>query len=274
MGRDWLTFHPKGRDLQTLLRSYIVSVQCVGISVFMATFLGLFAPGGMLLEFPVWLRVTLHNANIILFLGWTYAFLPLIFRVCLARGWPFLLLQSLSYLPPIVLITSLFTILQGDAVLSVAMIINTTMLFFFIVIAIVAGHLLFWIYALPGSGVQIDPRHFWQFRLVTPCALQPHLTPQTRGRVLRMLAENQYVRVFTEAGEDLVRLTLSEAETLVPKGAGLRIHRSHWVATDQMDAFRFEGGNPRLTTKSGEVLPVSRGKVEDLRGALFQQAKA
>ena len=50
--------------------------------------------------------------------------------------------------------------------------------------------------------------------------------------------EDHYVRVFTDAGESLILLRLSDAMAEVRDVPGLQIHRSHWVA-----ATRWTGPN-------------------------------
>ena len=51
------------------------------------------------------------------------------------------------------------------------------------------------------------------------------------ARILALSMEDHYVRVFTDAGESLILLRLSDAMTEVQDVPGLQIHRSHWVAT-------------------------------------------
>jgi len=60
-------------------------------------------------------------------------------------------------------------------------------------------------------------------------------------------------------------MSLAEAQGKVPAADGMRIHRSHWVAFDQMVRLKFENGNPKLVITSGETLPVSRGQVSKLK---------
>jgi DNA-binding LytR/AlgR family response regulator len=137
--------------------------------------------------------------------------------------------------------------------------------------SVIVGLLMFWVVALPKAGIDVKPSQLWYFRPVADCKLQPHLSYDTRGAVMRLTAENQYVRVETENGEELLRMTLAEATELVPPDSGLRVHRSHWVAKSEMLALRFEGGNPKLRLRNGSQVSVSRNMVDTLRAELSQR---
>ena len=51
------------------------------------------------------------------------------------------------------------------------------------------------------------------------------------GQIVWLRAANQYVTVKTDAGrEHLLRMTLKQAEDMLPEAAGLRVHRSWWVS--------------------------------------------
>ena len=84
------------------------------------------------------------------------------------------------------------------------------------------------------------------------------LPEEIRGEILRMESMNQYVRVTTEKGAGLVRMSLARACEQLPDDAGWRIHRSHWIAKSEARSIVFEGGNPRLVARDGERLPMSR----------------
>ncbi|MBV7408158.1 LytTR family DNA-binding domain-containing protein [Maritimibacter sp. DP1N21-5] len=258
----------KGRDVQDLLRGYILSLPCIGFALFSGAFVAFTTPGGLLEAHPIWLRLAVNFGHITLFLGFSYAVLPMLFRKAFAAGWPILWVQIASYLGLSVLVAANFALLDGAALYSWTMAFHFATVLMITAISVIVGLLLFWVVALPKAGIDVTPAQLWYFRPVGDCRLQPHLSFDTRGRVLRLTAENQYVRVLTDNGEELLRMTLAEAADLVPPETGLRIHRSHWVAKDQFAALRFESGNPRLTLVDGQNLPVSRNMVEAIRDIL------
>jgi len=112
-----------------------------------------------------------------------------------------------------------------------------------------------------------------------PVVSQPHpaasvespildrLPAEKRGQIQYMSAEGNYVMVTTSAGKELIRLTLMEAEAEVSQ-SGIRIHRSHWVATDELTRLRYDKGNPKIELKSGTILPASRKAIPLIREAL------
>ena len=84
------------------------------------------------------------------------------------------------------------------------------------------------------------------------------LPQDIRGEVLRMESMNQYVKVTTDKGSELVRMSLAKACDQVPEAAGWRIHRSLWIAKSEARSVVFEAGNPRLVVRGGERLAMSR----------------
>ncbi len=79
-----------------------------------------------------------------------------------------------------------------------------------------------------------------------------------RGRLLAIRAEDHYVRIYTDTGEGMTLLRLSDAITLAHPVAGMQIHRSIWVADDAIKAFRRTGHTGLVLLSNGLELPVSR----------------
>lgn len=67
-------------------------------------------------------------------------------------------------------------------------------------------------------------------------------------------AEDHYLRVRTARGEALILMGIGEAEALMGEGAGVRVHRSHWVSADAVA----EVSREAVRLKSGGSVPVSR----------------
>jgi hypothetical protein len=111
----------------------------------------------------------------------------------------------------------------------------------------------------------------------TPTASEPpgsrllnRLPTERRGRILALSMEDHYVRVFTDAGDTLILLRLSDAMAEVQDVSGLQIHRSHWVALAAVDrAERLPDGRIRLHLVNGLALPVSRTFARAVREAGF-----
>jgi hypothetical protein len=82
--------------------------------------------------------------------------------------------------------------------------------------------------------------------------------PLRQGRVLALCAEDHYLRVHTDRGQALILMSLSEAVTALGEEAGIRIHRSHWVARQALMLPRTDMGRTTLKLDGGITLPVSR----------------
>jgi DNA-binding LytR/AlgR family response regulator len=77
--------------------------------------------------------------------------------------------------------------------------------------------------------------------------------------------EDHYVRVHTRAGSALLLMPLGQAIAEAAPLAGVKTHRSWWVARNAV--IRTEGGPRamRLHLSNGLVAPVSRAAVATLR---------
>ncbi|MAM63831.1 LytTR family DNA-binding domain-containing protein [Maritimibacter sp. UBA3975] len=258
----------RGRDIESVLRGFVLSPVCIGAALCLTLFITVFAPGGLFAQMPVWQRGLIHVFDCAAFLAHSYFVVPPMFRLAFDRGWPVLWVHIAVYVPIALILAVVFAMVEAGTLTASEFFWHAAIVVTWVVLSAVIGLFLFWVFFLPHAGLDVRPEQIWTYHPPTSCGLQEHLSNDARGRVLRMMAENQYVRVFTERGEDLIRLTLSEAERLVPDDAGLRVHRSHWVARDLVSDFRFEGGNPRLTISDGAQLPVSRNRVGDVRALL------
>jgi hypothetical protein len=76
--------------------------------------------------------------------------------------------------------------------------------------------------------------------------------------ILALSAEDHYVRVRTDRGEALILINLAKAIAALGEGAGLRIHRSHWVSRQLVERAAIGGSRHGLRVNDNIVLPVSR----------------
>ncbi|MEM6760978.1 MAG: LytTR family DNA-binding domain-containing protein [Pseudomonadota bacterium] len=88
-----------------------------------------------------------------------------------------------------------------------------------------------------------------------------------RGALISMSSVDHYVEVVTENGAEMILIRLSDAMLLTAPIRGLQIHRSHWVARDQIADVTASAGKASVTMRDGRTLPVSRSNVGKLREA-------
>ena len=85
--------------------------------------------------------------------------------------------------------------------------------------------------------------------------------------MLALKGEDHYVRAIGAAREELILLRLSDAIAALPAGAGLRVHRSWWVAREAVARVTRDGRAARLILTNGTEAPVSRDAMTLLREA-------
>ena len=84
------------------------------------------------------------------------------------------------------------------------------------------------------------------------------LSPKAVGQLWALSAERHYVRVTTEAGDELLLMRLSDAVEQCRAMNGLQIHRSHWVHHAGIERVVRSDGKMCVELKNGTQLPVSR----------------
>lgn len=85
--------------------------------------------------------------------------------------------------------------------------------------------------------------------------------PCRHASILALSAEDHYVRVRTDRGDGLILMNFTAAIEALGDGAGVRIHRSHWVARRVATEAVVKGhrkGHPTIRVDDDTVLPVSR----------------
>lgn len=78
-------------------------------------------------------------------------------------------------------------------------------------------------------------------------------------------AEDHYLRVRTNAGQDLILLRMADAMAELEGLEGMQVHRSWWVARAGIADARRGDGRATLTLKDGSIAPVSRTYAAELR---------
>jgi len=84
------------------------------------------------------------------------------------------------------------------------------------------------------------------------------LTPQVRSNPLLLQAQEHYVDVTTELGHELILYKFGQAIREIPKDYGLQVHRSFWVAKQNIKGWSATDASIRVFLHYGESAPVSR----------------
>lgn len=100
-----------------------------------------------------------------------------------------------------------------------------------------------------------------------PPALLDRLDFDKRGALISLSVQDHYVEVTTKAGQALLLMRLKDAMRETGNVEGLQIHRSHWVALDQVTAVRRQGDKAIVTLSDGRTLPASRSHIKALKEA-------
>lgn len=99
-------------------------------------------------------------------------------------------------------------------------------------------------------------------------AFRRRLSAKRRAAALIAVeAEDHYLRVHTDAGEELVTARFGDALAELSGVAGFQTHRSWWVAADAIDEVSWLRGRGEARLKSGLVVPVSRSNAAALKDA-------
>ncbi|WP_338548893.1 LytTR family DNA-binding domain-containing protein [Roseovarius phycicola] len=90
-------------------------------------------------------------------------------------------------------------------------------------------------------------------RLVT------RLSPEIRGKIIRISGQDHHVEIATSHGSETLRLRLTDAISEMDEVEGYCTHRSHWVARDAIVQVDRESSHKiSIVLSNGDVVPVSR----------------
>jgi hypothetical protein len=99
-------------------------------------------------------------------------------------------------------------------------------------------------------------------------AFRRRLSAKRRGsRLIAVEAHDHYLKVHTDAGEELVTLRFADALEELALAHGWRVHRSWWVAADAVETARWRKGAGEIRLVGGLTVPVSRSHAPVLREA-------
>ncbi|WP_454713930.1 LytTR family DNA-binding domain-containing protein [Caulobacter segnis] len=90
-------------------------------------------------------------------------------------------------------------------------------------------------------------------------AFRKRLSAKRRGaRLIAVEAHDHYLKVHTDAGEELITLRFADALDELAKVHGWRVHRSWWIAAEAVESVRWRRGSGEARLAGGLEAPVSR----------------
>ncbi len=136
---------------------------------------------------------------------------------------------------------------------------------FVISLPIMAVHALVW----RGPQVRVETRTVIEPPLPeAEAAFLRRLSARRRtARLIAVEAHDHYLRVHTEAGEELITLRFSDALAELARAHGYQVHRSWWIAADAIEAVRWRRGQGEARLANGVTAPVSRTYAPLLKAA-------
>ncbi len=97
--------------------------------------------------------------------------------------------------------------------------------------------------------------------------LLDRLSFEKRGSLISLSVADHYVEVTTTKGQELVLMRLSDAIGECQDAKGMQVHRSHWIALDQVVSAKRSGDRAILTMSDGRDIPVSRSYIPAIKDA-------
>jgi hypothetical protein len=99
-------------------------------------------------------------------------------------------------------------------------------------------------------------------------AFRQRLSAKRReARLIAVEAEDHYLRVHTDAGDELISARFADALAELAAVKGFQVHRSWWAAADAIEAVRWKKGRGEVVLAGGLTAPVSRTYAKDLKTA-------
>lgn len=118
----------------------------------------------------------------------------------------------------------------------------------------------------------------WAERVTVVVAPEPAEDPTTTFRqrlsarrraaaLIAVEAEDHYLRVHTDAGDELITARFADALAELAAAPGFQTHRSWWVAADAIDDVKWLRGRGEAKLKCGLLVPISRSNAGPLKAA-------
>jgi hypothetical protein len=179
--------------------------------------------------------------------------------------WPRLAISSLGMTPAVTLLVLVVSYLLRGQPMSLGGYLSLLWQVLIVCVPVMALRALVW----------RTPRTVVHTRLVVAppvpeaeAAFRRRLSARRRGaRLIAVEADDHYLRVHTDAGEELVTASFACALEELAGVHGFQTHRSWWVAADAIEAVRWRRGAGEARLAGNLTAPVSRTHAPVLRAA-------
>jgi DNA-binding LytR/AlgR family response regulator len=178
------------------------------------------------------------------------------------RFWPRLLAVSLGMTPPVALIVTAINYGFHQQPMQAGVLPQFLFQVFVVSFAAMTLRQLAWAQPAPAAAPPAEPS-------AEPLsAFRRRLSAKRRAAVLFAVeAEDHYLRVHTDAGDELITARFGDALRELAAAPGFQTHRSWWVAAEAIDEVRWRKGRGEARLKCGLVVPVSRSNAGALKAA-------
>lgn len=137
---------------------------------------------------------------------------------------------------------------------------------------------LFWMVGLIAAGIIVISAMVQDLLARRAREAMAEVAPHPRGskfmrrikvapdtRLILLKSSDHRVEVYTDQGQSLLRMRLSDALDELEGYDGVRVHRSAWVARAAVRGHELRGDRVFLHLEQGHVVPVSRGYLASAR---------
>lgn len=179
--------------------------------------------------------------------------------------WPRLLISSVGMTPLVMILVAGVNHLMTGMTLTVSHVVTPWFQVFIVCFAAMCLRQLAW--AHPVTPVEAGPEP------ATPppdptAAFRQRLSAKRRGAaILAVEAEDHYLRVHTDAGDELISARFGDALAELSGAPGFQTHRSWWVAAGAIDDVRWMRGRGEARLTCGLTVPISRSNAAPLKAA-------
>lgn len=177
--------------------------------------------------------------------------------------WARLVLSSVGMTPPVTVLVGLTNHFLSPMRLTWSNVTEPTFQVFVVCIATMCLRQLAWAHAetpaIPTPAEPAaDPTEAFRLRLSAK---------RRAASLFAVEAEDHYLRVHTDAGDELITARFGDALAELAAAPGFQTHRSWWVAADAIDEVTWLRGRGEAKLKCGLTVPISRSNAAPLKQA-------